>query len=215
MEKTASYGKKSFTTAIPGPEKLLKKSRNLPVPRRDGDVECLPALEQLNLCQDGHCAEETDVSQLLWAARGRTPHYIKSHPWGLTIPTWGGHQNYTSVYFIKEEKLYRYINWTLSRYINWKAVVFPWWIAGNPTHDIKFVKRLKTPLDSYMINTGIILARNEKTNRALWEIGYMLENLLLQAKGLRIAYKSEVFKDKELKEIKKDEGFEPIAALIL
>ena len=37
-------------------------------------------------------ADKTKISQLLWAARGRTPHYVKSHPWGLTIPTWGGVQ---------------------------------------------------------------------------------------------------------------------------
>jgi hypothetical protein len=215
LEKKASYGDRKFTTVIPGPKRPFRQGRALSVPRREGKEECLPALEQLSLSQDGAHAEENDISQMLWAAKGRTPHYVKSHPWGLTIPTWAGHQNHTSVHLVKEKKLYRYVNWTLSRYINWKANSFPWWIAGNPTHDIKFVKKLKTSTSSYLPNTGIVLTRNEKTNRALWEVGYMLENMFLQAKSLQIEYKSKVLEEAEIREIEKEQISEPVAILIL
>jgi hypothetical protein len=143
LEKADSYETGEFSTAPPGPEKPIKKGKNLCEPKRHSNVECLPEMEQLTLFQHtGTQADETDISQLLWAAKGRTPHYIKSHPRGLTIPTWGGGQNYTTVYFIKENKLFRYINWTIFRYINWTTRFFPWWIAGKPTHDIKFVKNV-------------------------------------------------------------------------
>ena len=178
LEKTNSYETGKYTTAAPGPEKSFKKGKNLTEPKRDSNVECLPELEQLTPSKNtDNQADETDVSQMLWAAKGRTPHYIKSHPWGLTIPTWGGGQNYTNIYLVKENKLFRYINWTTRFFpLSWKI--------GNPTHDIKFLKNvnISSPLDGS--NAGIILSRNEKTNRALWEVGYMLENMFLQARSL-------------------------------
>jgi hypothetical protein len=39
---------------------------------------------------------------------------------------------------------------------------------------------------------AIVLCQNEKTGRALWEIGYMLENMLLQATSLGITYESKI-----------------------
>lgn len=46
---------------------------------------------------------------------------------------------------------------------------------------------------------GIILSRKEKTNRALWEVGYMLENMFLQARSLNISYASKIFEINEIK----------------
>ena len=156
----------------------------------------------------GTQANETDISQLLWAAKGRTPHYIKSHPWGLTIPTWGGGQNYTNVYLVKENKLFRYINWTMK--------FFPlWWVVGTPTHDVKFVKNVNISSQLDGSNAGIILSRNEKTNRALWEVGYMLENMLLQTKSLGITYKSKVFTKEDIRKLEKNGISEAVAALLL
>jgi len=200
LEKANSYETGKFTTAAPGPEKPFKKGKNLTEPKRDSSVECLPELEQLTLFKNtGTQADEKDISQLLWAAKGKTPHYIKSHPWGLTIPTWGGGQNYTNVHLVKENKLFRYINWTI----------------GNPTHDIKFLKSVKicSLLDGS--NVGIILSRNEKTNRALWEAGYMLENMFLQAKSLGISYKSKVFSKNEIGKLERNGISEAVAALLL
>jgi hypothetical protein len=216
LERAESYKEGKYTTVAPGPEKPFRKGRNLLAPRRNGKVECLPALEQLNLSHDeGADAKEKDISQLLWAAKGRTPHYVKSHPWGLTIPTWGGGQNYTTLYFTKENKIFRYINWTIFRYINLKTKFFPWWIAGNPTHDIKPVKKTNIPSDLDITDTAIIMARNEKTNRTLWEVGYMLENMLLQAKSLGISYESKVFTEDEIGKLERNGVSEAVAALLL
>ncbi len=216
LEKADSYETGKFSTASLGAEKPFKKGKSLSEPKRDGNVECLPELEQLTLYKNaGPEADETDISQLLWAAKGRTPHYIKSHPWGLTIPTWGGGQNYTSLYLIKGNKLFRYINWTLFRYMNWKTRFFPWWMAGNPTHDIKFVKNINILSELNGTNAAIIVARNEKTNRALWEVGYMLENMILQAKSLGTSYRSKVFTKDEMAELERNRISEAVVALLL
>lgn len=209
LEKAGSYETGKFSTAPPGPEKPFKKGKSLSEPKRDSNVECLPQLEQLTLSKNtGTSANETDISQLLWAAKGRTPHYIKSHPWGLTIPTWAGAQNYTTVYLVKENKMFRYINWTTK--------FFPfWWMLGKPTHDIKFLKNLDISSQSDYANFSIILSRNEKTNRALWEVGYMLENMLLQTKSLGISYKSKVFTKEEIRKLKRNGISEAVAALLL
>lgn len=209
LEKANSYETGKFSTAPPGPEKPFKKGKNLNEPKRDSNIECLPQLEQLTLFKNaGTQANETDISQLLWAAKGRTPHYIKSHPWGLTVPTWGGGQDYTNVYLVKENKLFQYINWTTG--------FFPlWWKIGNPIHDIKFLKNLNISSQLDGANAGIILSRNEQTNRALWEVGYMLENMLLQTKSLGISYKSKVFTKEEIGKLKRNGVSEAIAALLL
>jgi len=220
LEKADSYGTGKFSTARPGPEKPFKKGKNLTEPKRDSSVECLPELEQLTLFKNtGIKAEEIDISQLLWAAKGRTPHYIKSHPWGLTIPTMGGGQNYTTVYLVKENKLFRYINWTTrflgahtryaryARYLSWKI--------GYPTHDIKPLINVNISDHLDGADIAIILSRNEKSNRSLWEVGYMLENMFLQTKSLGISYKSKVFMNDEIKKLERNGISDPVAALLL
>ena len=209
LEKTDSYKTGRFSITPPGPEKPFKKGKNLTEPKRHGNVKCLPELEQLALFKDnGTQANETDISQLLWAAKGRTPHYVKSHPWGLTIPTWGGGQNYTNVYMTKENKLFRYINWT-TRF----SPLF--WKIGKPTHDTKFLKPMNasSQLDDHDVE--IILSRKEKTNRALWEVGYMLENMFLQARSLNISYASKIFDINEIKRMTRAGISEAVAALLL
>jgi hypothetical protein len=209
LEKADSYEKGKFSIAPPGPEKPFRMGKNISEPGRDGHLECLKAMEQLTLSEGtGIHAGETEISQLLWAAKGRTPHYVKSHPWGLTIPTWGGGQNYTNVYLVKENKLFRYVNWT--------ATFSPlMWTLGNPTHDIKLLKNLNISSQLDGANAGIILTRNENTNRALWEVGYMLENMLLQAKSLGISYKSKVFTKAETEILARNRVSEAVAALLV
>lgn len=219
LEKANSYETEKFSTAPPGPEKPFKKGKNLSEPKRDGNVECLPELKQLTLFQNtGTQADETDISQLLWAAKGRTPHYIKSHPWGLTIPTWGGGQNYTNVYLVKENKLFRYINWTTKFFPFWRISARAqrafWWTVGNPTHDIKILKNVNISSQLDGANSAIILSRNEKTNRALWEVGYMLENMFLQAKSLGISYESKVFTNDETRKLERNGISKAVAALL-
>jgi hypothetical protein len=219
-EMVDPYESGKFTTKAPGPEKPFRVGKNLTVPLRDSDVECLPHLEHLSSSsKSGSSTTEKDISQLLWAAKGRTPHLIRKHVWnqlwGLTIPTWGGGQTYTSIYLAKDERLFRYINWTKKfSLVNRAFLIYAKWTRGNPTHDIHFVKNvnLRAQLDG--ADTAIILSRNEKTNRALWEVGYMLENMLLQTKSLGISYKSKVFTNDEVKKLERDGISEAVAALL-
>jgi hypothetical protein len=221
MEMADPYESGKFTTKAPGPKKPFIAGKNLTEPLRDGDVECLPQLEHLTSSKkSGSSATEKGISQLLWAAKGRTPHLIRKHVWnllcGLTIPTWGGGQSYTSIYLVKDEKLFRYVNWTKEfSLLNRLFLNYAKWTRGNPTHDIKFVGNINVSFELDNTNVGIILSRNEKTNRALWEVGYMLENMLLQAKSLGISYKSKVFTKEEIRKLERNGISEAVAALLL
>jgi hypothetical protein len=154
---------------------------NLPDPARDAGKPLLTALANLRTHNKGF-RKSTDkcISQLLWAARGRTPHLYNSKPWGMTIPTWAGEQNISSVYLVSNGRLSQYINWDYNR----------------PTHSLLelgklderlFQKLLKLFSSSYGF---IILRKNEGFGRALWEVGYQLLNLMLQANSLDISYQT-------------------------
>jgi hypothetical protein len=215
------YESGRFTTKPPGPKKPFRAGKNLNEPLRDSDVECLPQLEHLTSShKSGSPATERDISQLLWAAKGRTPHPIRKHVWntlwGLTIPTWGGGQNYTNVYLAKDGKLFRYINWTKDfSLLNRVFLNYAKWTRGNPTHDIHPFENLdiRSQLDG--ADSAIILCRNEKTNRAIWEAGYMLENMFLQAKSLDISYESKIFDTEETTQLTQHRMTEPVAAVLL
>ena len=228
MEMIDPYETGKFTTKAPGPEKPFTKGKNLPEPMRDSEVECLPELERLTVFNEsGSHAEEKEISQLLWAAKGRTPHYIYSHPWGLTIPTWAHGQEYTTVYLAKSGKLYRYINWTEFfslnkslktglRYLKWRLYGdSEYHITGNPTHDIKFLRKIDVSSQLEGAEVGIILCRNEQTPRAFWEVGYMLENMFLQAKSLGIAYESKIFSADEISQLSERGIANAVAALFI
>ncbi len=203
MKIADPYENGKFTTKAPGPEKPFSTGK-LSAPSRDSDVECLPQLEHLtSFKKSGSSATKRDISQLLWAAKGRTPHCIRLHvwnlQWGLTIPTWGGGQDYTSIYLIRDNKLFRYINWTrefslLNRLFREKLK----WTRGTPTHDIRYLGNtdMRAQLDG--ADVAIMLCQNEKTSRAIWEVGYMLENMFLQAKSLNISYETKIFNTKEI-----------------
>jgi hypothetical protein len=228
MEMVDPYETGKLTTKAPGPEKPFMVGKNLSEPMRDGEVECFPELERLaSFNKSGSSATDEDISQLLWAAKGRTPHYVGSRPCGLTIPTWGHGQEYTDVYLVKGGKLFRYVNWTkhfrlnkLSRralcYIKWglyrdsQVNVF-----GNPTHDITFLRKVNIATQLDGAEVGIILCRNEKTGRALWEVGYMLENMFLQAMSLGISYKSKIFEANEAVQLNEAGVPDAVAAFLL
>ena len=220
MEMADSYESGKFTTKAPGPEKPFRVGNNLPEPLRDGDVECLPQLEHLTSSnKSGSSATKNDISQLLWAAKGRTPHYVRKHAWnqmwGLTIPTWRGGQN-TSVYLAKDGKLFSYINWTKKfSLLNRLFLNYAKWTRGNPTHDIQLVRNVNIRAQLDGTDTAIILCRNEKTNRALWEVGYMLENMFLQAKSLGISYESKLFETNEISQRAELGVTNAVAAMLL
>jgi len=221
MEIADPYETGKFTTKAPGPEKPFRRGKNLSEPLRDGDTECPPQLEHLKSFNKSNSpATKKEASQLLWAAKGRTPHCIRIHAWdlqwGLTIPTWGGGQDYTSVYLMKDGKLFRYINWTkklslLNRMFREKLK----WTRGNPTHDVHFIRKVNIHAQLDGADVAIILCRNEKTSRALWEAGYMLENMFLQAKSLHISYGSKIFKTEETAQLAELGVRNAVAAVLL
>lgn len=228
MEMIDPYETGKFTAKAPGPEKPFIVGKNLSEPMRDGEVECLPELERLTLFnKSGSCAKEKEISQLLWAARGRTPHYVGSRPWGLTIPTWGHGQEYTDVYLVKSGRLFRYVNWTevcpLNKSLKRGLRYFKWRLygdsefhaMGNPTHDVKFLRKADVSPQLEGAEVGIILCRNEKTGRAFWEVGYMLENMFLQAKSLGISYESKIFSEDEISQLGKTGAANAVAALFI
>jgi hypothetical protein len=136
--------------------------------------------------------------------------------WGLTVPTWGGVQDYTSVYLAKDEKLHLYVNWTgdfssMSRVLREKVGL----TKGNPTHDIRFVRNvsLSSQMDGY--ERAIVLCQNEDTGRALWEVGYMLENMLLQARSLGVSYESKIFSAEETSELDRAGIARAVAAFLI
>jgi hypothetical protein len=228
MEMKDPYETGKFATKAPGPEKPFVVGKNLSEPVRDGEVECLPELERLAMFnKSGSSATERDISQLLWAAKGRTPHYVGSQPWGLTIPTWAHGQEYTDVYLVKSGRLFRYMNWTEAfpsnkllkrglRYLKWRLYGdAEFHVMGNPTHDIKFLRKAAVSPQLEGAEVGIILCLNEKTGRALWEVGYMLENMLLQARSLGVSYKSKVFSEDEISQLAKKGVANAVAALFI
>ena len=179
---------------------------NLPDPVRNSKKPLITALAGLKINNKGsEILTEEIVSQLLWAVRGRTPHLYKSRPWGLTIPTWGGEQDISSIYLISDN--------TLCKYLNWKK--------NRPTHSLSDVKRIDEILlnklkKSFSINEKfIVISINEHFNRALWEVGYQLLNILLQAKALDISYEA-VLLDKNQKNIVRNMGInDPVAIITL
>jgi hypothetical protein len=228
LEMVDCYETGKHTIVPPGPKTPFKPGRNLPEPKRNGDVECLPELERLTLSRsNGVSVGKEEISQLLWAAKGRTPHYIGGYPWGLTIPTWGMGQEYTGVYLVKDHKLFRFVNWTrqshpLSRLTNRllryaKLRLYgktPFYVMGNPTHDIEFLKKTNVSSQLEEVDTAIILMRNENTNRALWEVGYMLENVFIQARSLGISYVTRLFNPDETSRLANDGVQGAVAALL-
>ncbi len=228
LEIVNPYEEGKFTTKAPGPERSFLAGKNLSAPMRDGEIECLPELGRLkSFSQSGSSATEQDISQLLWAAKGRTPHYVGFRPWGLTIPTWGHGQDYTDLYLFKDGGLFRYVNWTRHIRLNGalrKGLGYVKWgifrdsqvnLIGNPTHELAFLKKVNNASQLLGSDTGIILCRNEKTNRALWEVGYMLENMFLQAGSLGISYKSKVFEDVEIVDVAQEAGIAEASAAFL
>jgi hypothetical protein len=221
MEIADPYKAGKFSTETPGPQKPFIPGKNLTEPRRDGDIECITQLPMLaTSSKSGSSATEKDVSQLLWAARGRTPHCVNINRWnlmwGLTIPTWGGIQNCTSVCLVTGSKLYAYVNWTkdfslMNRLFREKLR----WTRGNPTHDMRFVGDVNIGSQMHGHEEAIFLCQNENTGRALWEVGYMLENMFLQAKSLGVSYESKVLLAEEISRLSEMRITNAVAAVFI
>jgi hypothetical protein len=161
---------------------------NLPDPLRKGTVPLVHALRGCALDSgDGIIASVNHIGQLLWAARGRTPHFYTSEPWGMTIPVCQGLQDLSSVHLASSGQLHRYVNFEKNR----------------PKNSIHPVGQFEPKLFDRLIRSqgdwqsAIILSKNDHCTRGDWEIGYSLLNLLVQAHSLRLSYKAVLLNDEQ------------------
>jgi len=196
----------SFWSNLPPAGRNPWQTGNLLDPSRDGDKPLIKALTNLKIDNSGSTPlTKASISQLLWAARGRTPHLYNSKPWGMTIPTWAGAQYISSVYLISGNKLSRYINWH----------------NDQPTHALLTLveiesRRYKALLKSFAANHALVLlGKNEGFARALWEVGYQLLNLMLQANSFGISYRAFLLDGTQKAAIRAIGVEDPVAVLVI
>lgn len=176
-----SYEKSFWTNSAPrGRKPWLQGS--LPEPLRSGNMPFIDVLRNLEIKNDGSAkASRHSVSQLLWAAKGRTPHLYKSREWGMTIPSWGGDQNVSGIFFFNRDAV-------LYKYLNWKG--------NRPTHHLEELQSLDKNILKFIDNhysfydSFILLGKNESFARADWEIGYQFLNLMVQAAAWNLSYEA-------------------------
>ena len=182
------------------------KSGTLPDPIRQGKKPLISTLAKLKT--ENSIGEQThinDLGQLLWAARGRTPHYHISDPWGMTIPTYHGKEDISDVFVITDGNLSKYINWKNNR----------------PTHSLEIIRQINedaTKLFASRYKSGncfIVLAKNKNEAKANWEIGYQLLNLMLQAQSLGVSYSARLLDESQKKLFQTSGIKEPVAILLL
>lgn len=162
---------------------------NLSDPSRHGSKSLISALRECKTQKRNDTrADSTHVSQLLWAARGRTPHFYKSKPWGMTIPFWLDKNELTRVFLLQENQVFNYVNWSMDRPTNHINKI----TTINST-DSEIIGKFFGPFQTY-----ILLCQNEDYARSFWEIGYQLMNLLVQADALGISYKASLIKPDEI-----------------
>lgn len=182
------------------------KRGELPDPIRKGSKPLLAALGTLKTVNNnGRQTLMHDVGQLLWAARGRTPHYYKSDPWGMTIPTYQGRDDLSEVFLIHDGRLSKYVNWN----------------DNSPTSSLKQVSKIDARSErllatQYKLNHYyIVLNKKESPARSLWEIGYQLMNLLVQADALDISYQAVLLNNSQKELFNKMGINDPVALLVL
>jgi len=200
-----SYDGAYWSKAAPSKTKPWK-SGTLSDPVRQGGKPLLATLAGLKTRNDmGRHITSTDLSQLLWAARGRTPHYHISQPWGMTIPTYHGQEGKSEVSVISDGKLAKYINWK----------------NDQPTHSLEATGKIdseaaKLLTDHYKSsNCFIVLSRNENKDLVYWEIGYQLLNLMLQADSLGVGYYACLLDEKQKKPFLVSGVKDPVAVVAL
>ena len=172
--------------------RLSAREGSLPEPRRSGGSGLTATLQILQAEErGGRPASEKETGQLLWAARGRTPHYYKSRPWGMTVPSWGGEEKISSVFLVSPGKVSKYVNWC----------------GGEPAHCLEEVSAAGPDVHGRLLemcqphNRMIVQVKHENQARALWEVGYGLLNLMLQAKSMGLAYKTVLLDDAKKREL--------------
>ena len=178
-----SYNGSFWSKDVPTGWKGWKKG-NLPDPVRDGQNSSLSVFSGLKYeIQGERKISIEEIGQLLWAAKGRTPHLYKSKPWGMTIPIWTDKLEITSIFVFHKNKLSKYINWE----------------NGHPTHSLEWKQNFNVDLFSSTFKNNnspndcyFIFYRNDNYNRAFWEIGYELYNTILEANAFDIPFKIKI-----------------------
>jgi hypothetical protein len=200
-----SYNGSYWNTAAPT-EISPWQHGTLPDPVRQGKKALLSILKELQTANEkGKPVSTNDLSQLLWAARGRTPHFYLSNPWSMTLPTYQGKNNISEVYTMMDGAISKYINWD----------------GHRPTHSLEPAEKIDVQLEKVFAsqykpyNCFIILSKNETMARALWEIGYQLLNMMLQAQSLGVRYKAILFDENQKKLFKTSSIKDPVAVLLL
>jgi hypothetical protein len=89
------------------------------------------------------------------------------------------------------------------------------WTRGNPSHETRFVRDVDIGSQMHGHGEAIFLCQNEQTARALWEVGYMLENMFLQAKSLGIQYESKIFLADEISRLSETGVANAVAAVFI
>lgn len=183
-----------------------RASGNLADPVRKGTLPLITALAELKTAKGaGKQATTNDLGQLLWAARGRTPHFSISSPWGMTIPTYNVKEIITNVHVIYGDDLYRYDNGK----------------PGSPAHTLQPSGKIAGAISQQLkdqfkpSDLFIVLSINNNQAKSLWEIGYQLLNLLLQAHSLNIAYKAILLNEDQKQTIRNAGIKEPVAVLCI
>jgi hypothetical protein len=201
-----SYEGSYWSTSPPNKWNKWQKG-NLPDPMRDGKTPLLSALRDYALQNiHGKPVSIQSLSQLLWAARGRTPHFYKSIPWGLTIPVWAGGKDLTNLLVLTSSRLCDYRNRG----------------RRGPTHSLKRFAPVKQDLYLRVLqlfpawNCLIVFSTNDLHTRALWEVGYQMLNLAIQAYSLDISYELFLLEGEQKAFLADNLGISgPIAALCL
>lgn len=197
------YGNSYWTDQAPKDWKPWRNG-NLPAPSRRGSNHLIALIADLGYrCEGKRIANFDDVAQLLWAARGRTPHLYKSKPWSLTIPFWTDKIDVSSILLIADHCCYQYVNWK----------------KNHPTHSIKKERDLAVEQMKHLSNEfpamkyAVLIRRNDNHARAFWEIGYEALNIILQATALEISYNL-VFPNDNQKKILEQYGMDEIEVVI-
>lgn len=198
-----SYGGSFWTTDAPGEP---WSQGNLPDPDRRGGRPLLKVLPGINPIHSGNgSVTDESLGQVLWAARGRTPHLYKSRHWGLTIPTAQGEQKISGVFLLRNQGLFEYRNHA----------------KGRPTHAIEHLRDLPAEVNrkvrhEFNADAGLVVfVRNEEFARAFWEVGYQLLNAALQAAALGLGYRT-ILLDEAQRALVESAGIKaPVAAIAL
>lgn len=198
-----SYGNSFWTADVPG-DPWVKG--NLSNPVRQGQRSLLNLLSGIKPDYSGHAAVTDEIiGQVLWAARGRTPHLYKSRHCGLTIPTAQGKQNISGVFLLRSDRLFEYLNQ----------------FKDKPTHALEYRNEVNTKTRQSIQHefssstTLVIFVRNEASARAFWEIGYQLLNAALQATALDVSYQAILLNEAQRTRIESIGIRTPVAVLAL